>query len=217
MIDIQNVTVSYNRTTTLDFPDWSLPQAEHCLMLGPSGSGKTTLLHVLGGLLRPASGKVTVAGENIGKLSSGKLDKFRGRNIGLVFQRPHLIQALTVQDNLLAAQYFAGLKQDKQRIAEVLAELGIPDKAGARPFELSQGQAQRVAIARALLNRPAVILADEPTSSLDDDNCEAVARLLLQQSEKYKATLLISTHDQRLKTEVPRQLVLKRQKLEVET
>lgn len=208
MIQTTALTASYDGKKMLHFPDWQLPAGAQSLMLGPSGSGKTTLLHLLAGLLRPQNGEVVVAGTALGSLKPAQLDHFRGQHIGLVFQKPHLLDSLTVRENLLAAQYFAQLKQDKKRIGEVLEELNLAHKLEAKVTALSQGEAQRVAIARALLNKPQVILADEPTSALDDANCEAVANLLLQQAQKYRATLVISTHDHRLKSKIPNQLVL---------
>jgi len=210
MIAIENLQVRYNLQTALSFPDWALPQGEKCLLLGNSGSGKTTLLHVLAGLLTPYGGKVHIAGQELFALSKVKRDRFRGQNIGLVFQRPHLVAALSVADNLRMAQYFANLPQSGSRVNEVLNDLGIAEKQNSGIHELSQGQQQRASIARALLNKPKLILADEPTSSLDDRNCEAVAKLLLEQSAKYRATLVISTHDQRLKSIIPNQFNLEK-------
>jgi putative ABC transport system ATP-binding protein len=130
------------------------------------------------------------------------LDRFRGQHYGFIFQRNHLISALTVEKNLLLAPFLAGLKQDHSRVEEVLTQLGIADKKQAAIRELSLGQAQRVAIARAILNKPSVILADEPTSALDDKNCDRVSDLLLSVADQNRATLIIATHDQRLKDKV---------------
>jgi putative ABC transport system ATP-binding protein len=163
---------------------------------------------MLGGLLRPYKGHVIIDGHDLTSLRKDGLDKFRGQNIGLVFQKPHLIQSLNVKENLLAAQFFAGLDQDNHRINEVLDELNMGHKIHAPVYSLSQGEAQRVSIARAMLNKPKVILADEPTSSLDDDNCTAVINLLEEQAAKCGAALVISTHDQRLKDRVSTHLVL---------
>jgi len=211
MIQINQLTASYDGKNILHFPDWSLGQGQQSLILGTSGSGKTTLLHMLAGILKPRSGTIAIGETDITQMSSSRRDHFRGRNIGLIFQKAHLLPSLTVKDNLLAAQYFAGLKQDSQRVREVLAELNIEDRLNRHPYELSQGEAQRASIARAVLNKPKVILADEPTSSLDDRNCTAVAKLLMEEAKRYQATLVISTHDQRLKDLVPLHLIIEKE------
>lgn len=171
-------------------------------MLGESGSGKTTLLHLLGGLLKSQQGSIEVNGTDITKLYESALDRFRGQHYGFIFQRNHLISALSVEKNLLMAPFLAGFKQDRERVEEVLTQLGIAEKRHSAINELSLGQAQRVAIARAILNKPSLILADEPTSALDDKNCDRVSDLLLSVADKNKATLIIATHDQRLKNKI---------------
>lgn len=172
------------------------------MLLGESGSGKTTLLHLLGGLLKCQHGTIEVNDTDITTLSESGLDKFRGRHYGFIFQRNHLIQALPVEKNLLMAPFLAGLPQDTNRVEEVLTKLDMADKKHAAIRELSLGQAQRVAIARAVLNRPSVILADEPTSALDDRNCERVIDLLLSVARENNSSLIIATHDQRLKSKI---------------
>ena len=202
MFSLQNLTHAYDGTTVLNVASWQAAQGAQWLMLGPSGSGKTTLLHVLAGILRPTSGQVSVAEQDLMALSASKLDRFRGKNIGIVLQRLHLIDSLSVLNNLLLAQYLAGEPQDAARAREVLASLDLADKAGARPHELSHGQAQRVAVARAVVNKPKLLLADEPTSNLDDVRCVQVLDLLLDQAKVCGATLVIATHDQRIKSRV---------------
>lgn len=202
MFAIQNLTHAYNGSTALNVASWQAEQGAQWLMLGPSGSGKTTLLHVLAGILKPTSGQVAVAGQDLTALPSSALDQFRGKNIGIVLQRLHLIDSLTVMGNLLLAQYMAGEKQDAARVNEVLASLDMADKANAHPHELSFGQAQRVAVARAVVNKPRLLLADEPTSNLDDTRCMQVLDLLLTQAQACGATLVIATHDQRIKARV---------------
>lgn len=202
MFAIKDVIHKYGDKTVLQAPDWSANQGEQWLLLGNSGSGKTTLLHIMGGLLTPTSGSVQVAGQGLDTLKGTKLDKFRAQNIGLVFQKPHLIQTLTVLDNLLLAQYMAGVKQRKQRCLEVLEQLSMQQHAKSYPNKLSQGEMQRVSVARAVLNSPKVLLADEPTASLDDHNTTQVIGLLKQQAQAVNATLIIATHDQRVKTEI---------------
>ncbi len=209
MFSLQNLTHAYNGTAVLNVASWRAEQGAQWLMLGPSGSGKTTLLHVLAGILRPTSGQVTVADQDMNALSPAALDHFRGKHIGIVLQRLHLIDSLSVMKNLLLAQYLAGEAQNAARVREVLASLDLGDKADARPHELSHGQAQRVAVARAVVNKPRLLLADEPTSNLDDIRCLQVLDLLLAQAQACGATLVIATHDQRIKSRVPNQYELK--------
>lgn len=200
MISIQSVAHSYqNATQQLSFKDWQINDGEQWLLLGESGSGKTTLLHILTGILKPKQGEVKISDTSIYQLSSKKLDQFRGRNIGIIFQRPHLIKSLTIAENLLLAQSFANLPENHERVEEVLKSLDILHKKNAYPKELSQGQLQRVSIARAVINKPALLIADEPTSSLDDKNAAAVLQLLMQQSGLNQATLVVATHDKRVK------------------
>jgi putative ABC transport system ATP-binding protein len=208
MFALTDVRHRYGDTTVLSIADWQVGQGEHWLVIGPSGSGKTTLLHLLAGVLRPQEGTVRVVGEDIGRFSQAELDRFRGRNIGIVLQRLHLIGSLSVARNLLLAQYCAGLAQEAARVDEVLGDLGMREKRNAHPHELSHGQAQRVALARAVINRPRLILADEPTSNLDDANCEQALELLRGQAQRCEATLVIATHDARLKSRFERQLSL---------
>lgn len=202
MISSSNLSYCYPGATSISFPDLNIQRSEQYLLLGQSGSGKTTLLHLLGGLLKLQHGSIIVNGTGITQLSESALDRFRGQHYGFIFQRNHLISALTVEKNLLLAPFLAGLKQDHSRVEEVLTQLGIADKKQAAIRELSLGEAQRVAIARAILNKPSVILADEPTSSLDDKNCDRVSDLLLSVADQNRATLIIATHDQRLKDKV---------------
>ncbi|CAA6825532.1 MAG: ABC transporter ATP-binding protein [uncultured Aureispira sp.] len=208
MIRTKNLKFQYNAEQQFQFPDMHCKQGSHWLVLGESGCGKTTLLHLLGGLRKPSSGKIVVQNEDISSLSGEALDHFRGQNIGIIFQQSHLIKALTVEENLLTAQYLAGMKQDKEKIKNILTKLNLEDKMTSKPKNLSLGEQQRVAIARALINDPVLILADEPTSSLDDKNCREVVKLLLEQSQNFEATLLIVTHDGRLKELFENQILL---------
>jgi ABC-type lipoprotein export system ATPase subunit len=208
MVTVRNLFYSYSEGTVLKFPDFEIPTGEHALLLGESGSGKTTLLHLLGGLLRGYSGSMKVSGTELSSLSETELDHFRGKQLGFIFQRNHLISALTVEKNLVMAPYLAGLPVQPQLVDEVLKSLGLSDKKISKVTELSQGQAQRVAIARAVLNNPPVILADEPTSALDDKSCAQVIDLLIKVANAHKATLLVATHDQRLKDKISRQVKL---------
>ena len=199
MIKLQHVSHQFEKGATLAFDDWTIQAQEQWLLLGASGSGKTTLLHMITGLLKPGKGSVTINETQIYALSAKKLDQFRGRNIGVVFQRPHLIKSLTVFENLLLAQRLAGFDEDHKRIREVLNSLNIVEKEGVYPSQLSQGQQQRISIARAVVNRPVILIADEPTSSLDDQHTSIVMDLLKEQSESNKAVLLVATHDKRIK------------------
>ena len=199
MITLNSVVHNYNSNKMISFDNWKINTAEQWLLLGASGSGKTTLLHILTGILKPTNGEVVIDSTSIYKLGAKDLDQFRGRNIGIVFQRPHLIKSLTISENLTMAQSFANLKVDNNRISEVLESLDIVDKKNSYPNELSQGQLQRVSIARAVINKPALLIADEPTSSLDDYNATAVLNLLLSQSSLNEATLIVATHDNRVK------------------
>jgi ABC-type lipoprotein export system ATPase subunit len=211
MIKIESLSYIYpgSNGDAISFPDFSLEAGNHCLLLGESGSGKTTLLHLLGGLLRPTSGKVEVLDVELTQLSETELDQFRAKQLGFIFQKNHLISALTVKQNLLMAPFLAGKKQDLSRVEAVLYELGLSSKYNSKVAELSQGQAQRVAIARAIINKPSLILADEPTSSLDDKNCQRVIDLLFSLANQNKSTLLVATHDQRLKDRFVNKIVMK--------
>ncbi len=212
MFQLTDVQHSYSPQQTIAFPNWHATQGEKWLLTGASGTGKTTLLHILAGLRKPTAGKVIIAGTALYELSGNQTDLFRGQTIGLVLQKPHLLAVLSVEDNLLMAQYMAGLRQDKKRIVEVLDLLEMTHKRKSMPHQLSQGQAQRVSIARAVLNQPKLLLADEPTSSLDDDNCSKVLALLASQAAACSATLLIATHDARIKAQIPNHMHLENAK-----
>jgi putative ABC transport system ATP-binding protein len=208
MLEIRNLRHEYAGRTVLDVPSWDVGKGESSLVLGPSGSGKTTLLNVIAGLATPTSGTLRVAGEEITRLSPSARDAFRARKVGLVLQTLHLIGVVSVRENLRLAQRLAGSTVDDSRIDEVLASLAVATLAGARARDISVGEAQRVAIARAVVNRPALILADEPTSALDDANCEKALALLLDQAAACGATLLVATHDNRIRGRFARRLEL---------
>jgi ABC-type lipoprotein export system ATPase subunit len=209
MISVSNLSFTYSPNSQMSFPDFTVNSGEHFLLLGDSGSGKTTLLYLLGGLLRNYGGSVRINDVALENLSEHALDKFRGQHMGFVFQRNHLISALTVEQNLMMPAYLAELPVQGERIESVLSSLKISDKKKSKVTELSQGQAQRAAIARAIINRPSIILADEPTSALDDKNCHSVISLLMEVADQNKSTLLIATHDQRLKSEFSKKILLK--------
>ena len=209
MFAVENLRHAYDGTEVLNVGAWRADQGAQCLVIGPSGSGKTTLLHILAGILRPSTGSVGVAGQDLTALRAQQLDRFRGRHIGIVLQRLHLISSLPVMDNLLLAQYLAGLPQDRARVREVLNALDLGGKEAAYPHELSFGQAQRVAVARAVVNRPKLLLADEPTSNLDDARCLQALDLLQAMARACDATLVIATHDQRIRARISRHFELK--------
>jgi putative ABC transport system ATP-binding protein len=208
MFELRELHHAYDGTEVLTIGALRAEQGEHWLVLGPSGSGKSTLLHILAGMLPPTQGEVTVAGQRLDRMRPAQLDRFRGQHIGIVLQQLHLIATLTVEKNVLLAQYLAGVPQDRQRVAEVLATLGLADKAHAYPYQLSHGQAQRVAVARAVVNKPSLLLADEPTSNLDDVRCMQALDLLVSQASACNATLLIATHDRRITSRLPKQFSL---------
>ncbi len=209
MLITKNLTFEYAaEKPEMSFPDIDLKRGEQGLLLGESGSGKTTLLHLLGGLLSPKSGDILINDQNLSSLKGSKLDHFRGKNIGIVFQTAHFVRSLTVEENLIIAQQLAGSKVDKALILRFLDTLNLGHKLTSKPHELSIGEAQRANIARALINAPSVILADEPTSALDDKNAEEVIKLLEQQAAEVHATLLIVTHDGRLKSYFKKQIQL---------
>lgn len=208
MLQTRNLEFSYDGKKWLKFPDIHCQKGERWLLLGLSGSGKTTLLHLLGGLRTAKKGEIRVASTNLGHLSSAQLDQFRGKHIGIVFQKSYFVRSLTVEENLKLAQKLAGQPISSKRISELLQRLGVGDKLKSKTDSLSIGEQQRVAIARALINKPDIILADEPTSALDDHHCEEVIDLLETQAAKEDATLLIVTHDARLKERFENQIQL---------
>ena len=198
MIKTESLKFSYDGKKYFDFPDINLGSGENLLIIGNSGIGKTTLLHLLAGILKPESGSISISGTDISKFSDTELDKFRGDNIGIVFQKPHFISSLTINENLKLAQYLSPSKISGDA-KKILENLNIKDKYQQKPNQLSEGEKQRASIALALINSPSLILADEPTSSLDDFNCNNVIKLLKKQANDHKAQLIVITHDARLK------------------
>ncbi|WP_215226034.1 ABC transporter ATP-binding protein [Echinicola shivajiensis] len=207
MILAQDISFSYKGAQQIQIPEIVLRGHDELLVLGKSGSGKTTLLNILGGLLRPQQGVVKIDQTDIYQLKGAKLDKFRGANIGMVFQKPHILGPLTVEENLELAQFFSG-KTKQKNIDKILQDLGIGHKKKSKVNALSEGEAQRVSIARALVNNPKVILADEPTASLDDSNAAMVVKMLKEQAHKMGSALIIVTHDQRVKEHVANQIIM---------
>ena len=199
MIAVRGLAHRYGAAEALRLADWKVAQGERWLVLGASGSGKTTLMHILAGLVRPSEGQVEVAGESLLKLEGARLDRWRATTVGIVLQALHLVKHLSVRDNLRLAQYLAKAPQDDARIDDTLGALGVAAKSARRPSELSQGEQQRVAIARAVVNRPKLVLADEPTANLDDAAAATVVDLLAEQAARHGATLVVATHDARVK------------------
>jgi putative ABC transport system ATP-binding protein len=195
MIRTQGLAYAYAGGTTLRFADVNVPQGGVLLLKGPSGAGKSTWLALAAGLVTASQGQIEVAGK---ALTGAAPDRWRARSIGFLPQKLHLSAALTVHDNLALAQWAAGQPEDAGRIASALAALGVGELAQRKPAQLSGGQAQRVALARAVLLQPQVILADEPTASLDDDAADQAAHLLLQVAQTQGATLVVASHDARL-------------------
>ena len=186
---------------TLSFPDVDVAQGVVLILRGNSGSGKSTWLALLAGLLTPQQGQLTVAGQRLNGMSNAARDAWRAKNLGFLPQKLHLSEALTVAENLQLAYFAAGLTNDtvaKQQIQNTLASLDVADLAKRKPATLSGGQAQRVALARAVLLNPKIILADEPTASLDDESAAAALELLQTSAARCNATLVIATHDFRV-------------------
>ena len=198
MIKTKDLKFNYDNQVFFKFQDINLKSSENLLIIGSSGIGKTTLLHLLAGLLESSSGSIKLFEKELSELSSHQLDRFRKNNIGIVFQRPHFVNSLTVKENLQLAQYIAN-KKDNNRIENILKNLNIFDKSDKKTNQLSQGEKQRASIALAIVNSPKLILADEPTSSLDDINCDNVIKLLKKQAIDFGAQLIVITHDSRLK------------------
>ena len=208
MINTKKITFSYDTTIEFTFPDIVCKEGETLLVTGNSGVGKTTLLHLLGGLLRPKSGEIAIDNIAINFFSERKLDHFRGKNIGLVLQQSYFIEAFTVLENVALASWLATGEQKTEKAKQLLEHLDLVNQLHKLPSQLSIGQQQRVSIARALINEPKLLLADEPTSSLDDENAFKVADLLEQLAQEFKTALVIVTHDSRLKERFPNQISL---------
>jgi putative ABC transport system ATP-binding protein len=210
MLRLTGIQHRYGAREVLGLERFEAAAGEHWLVLGASGSGKSTLLHIIAGLLKPSAGEVEVAGEALGKLERAAIDRWRGRNVGIVPQKLHLVASLTVAQNLALAQYLAGVPQDRACIGEVLSGVGLAGRGDERPARLSHGEAQRAAVARSVVNRPRLLVADEPTSNLDDANCAAALDLLESQARSCGATLIIATHDRRARERFAHRLELGR-------
>jgi lipoprotein-releasing system ATP-binding protein len=202
MIDIKNITKSFGSLQVLKGIDLHIDKGEVVSIVGPSGAGKTTLLQIIGTLDKPNTGSVCVDGIDTTTLSQNALADFRNRHLGFVFQFHQLLPEFTAIENIMIPAYIAGTsnKAAKERAKELLQFMGLTDRANHKPNELSGGEKQRVAVARALVNSPAVILADEPSGSLDTKNKEELHQLFFDLRDKFGQTFVIVTHDEQLAT-----------------
>ena len=186
----------------LSVPSLTVAEGESIALVGPSGSGKTTLLGLLAGILRPSSGRIRVHGTQLERLDDRRLRQFRIRNVGQVFQSFELLPYLSVVENVMLSRFIRqsgeGRRQSRREALQLLSDMGLAHKADVRPGELSQGEQQRVAVCRAMLNRPALLLADEPTGNLDQENTRNVVMLLLDVARQQGSTLIMVTHDRTL-------------------
>ncbi|MBF1474064.1 MAG: ABC transporter ATP-binding protein [Prevotella pallens] len=211
MIEIKGVTKSFGSLQVLKGIDLCIEKGEIVSIVGPSGAGKTTLLQILGTLDKPDNGSVVVDGIETSTLSTNKLSEFRNKHLGFVFQFHQLLPEFTAIENIMIPAYIAGMKnkEARSRAEELLAFMGLSDRATHKPNELSGGEKQRVAVARALMNNPAVILADEPSGSLDSKNKEELHKLFFDLRDKFGQTFVIVTHDETLATLTDRTIHLK--------
>ncbi|WP_276737715.1 ABC transporter ATP-binding protein [Prevotella pallens] len=211
MIEIKGVTKSFGSLQVLKGIDLCIEKGEIVSIVGPSGAGKTTLLQILGTLDKPDNGSVVVDGIETSTLSTNKLSEFRNKHLGFVFQFHQLLPEFTAIENIMIPAYIAGMKPKEARIRaeELLEFMGLSNRANHKPNELSGGEKQRVAVARALMNNPAVILADEPSGSLDSKNKEELHKLFFDLRDKFGQTFVIVTHDETLATLTDRTIHLK--------
>jgi putative ABC transport system ATP-binding protein len=208
MIQTSKLSFQYPGQSPMPFPDIECGNKEHALILGPSGTGKTTLLHLLGGLLSPVAGEIIIGQTPVHTMKGHALDAFRGKKIGIIFQKPHFIRSLTAIENLLLTQSLSGQSPDRKQAQSLMDRLAIGPKAHKKTHTMSIGEQQRLAIARALINRPILILADEPSSALDDINCQKMIELLLHVANEENSNLIIVTHDSRIKHMIEKKILL---------
>lgn len=218
MIDIKGITKSFGSLQVLKGIDLHIEKGEMVSIVGPSGAGKTTLLQIIGTLDKPDGGEITIDGTDVRKLSSKRLSEFRNKRIGFVFQFHQLLPEFTAVENVMLPALIAGASKGeaKKRAMELLDFMGLSERAGHKPAELSGGENQRVAVARALVNRPAVILADEPSGSLDSKNKAELHQLFFDLRDKTGQTFVIVTHDENLASITDRTIKMKDGMLETE-
>ncbi len=218
MIDIKGITKSFGSLQVLKGIDLHIDKGEVVSIVGPSGAGKTTLLQIIGTLDKPDSGDIIIDGTDVRKLGAKKLSEFRNRRIGFVFQFHQLLPEFTAVENVMLPAFIAGTSKSeaKKRAMELLDFMGLSDRADHKPNELSGGEKQRVAVARALVNRPAVILADEPSGSLDSKNKDELHRLFFDLRDRTGQTFVIVTHDESLAKITDRTIEMKDGMLESE-
>ena len=211
MIDIKNITKSFGSLQVLKGIDLHINKGEIVSIVGPSGAGKTTLLQIIGTLDKPDSGSIVIDGIDVSNLSKAKLSDFRNRHLGFVFQFHQLLPEFTALENIMIPAFIAGTSQSeaKERAMELLKFMGLEDRAGHKPNEISGGEKQRVAVARALVNKPAVILADEPSGSLDSKNKAELHQLFFDLRDKFGQTFVIVTHDESLAATTDRTIHMK--------
>ena len=211
MIEIRNITKSFGSLQVLKGIDLDIQKGEVVSIVGPSGAGKTTLLQIVGTLDRPDTGSVCIEGINATTLSQKQLSDFRNRHLGFVFQFHQLLPEFTAIENIMIPAYIAGRsnKDAKARAEELLQFMGLSDRVQHKPAELSGGEKQRVAVARALVNNPAVILADEPSGSLDSQNKKELHQSFFDLRNQFGQTFVIVTHDEELSTLTDRTIHMK--------
>lgn len=211
MIDIKGITKSFGSLQVLKGIDLHIEKGEVVSIVGPSGAGKTTLLQIIGTLDKPDSGGIIIDGTDVMKLSSRKLSEFRNKRIGFVFQFHQLLPEFTAVENVMLPALISGASKGeaKKRAMELLDFMGLSERAGHKPAELSGGENQRVAVARALVNKPAVILADEPSGSLDSKNKAELHQLFFDLRDKTGQTFVIVTHDENLASITDRTIKMK--------
>jgi len=211
LVQVENLEKRFEAVRALGGVSFEVESGEWIAIMGPSGSGKTTLINILGGLDHPSSGRVVVDGMEIGELSERELTRYRADKIGFVFQQFHLVPYLTALENVMLAQYFHSITDEKDA-ADALRRVGLADRLEHLPAQLSGGEQQRVAIARALINHPKLILADEPTGNLDEEN-EATILKLLHELHSGGHTILVVTHSQAIGNLADRRIELEHGRL----